>query len=157
MSGASRKLSGLQYGIRCLSPTDLTVPWKEMKAAHPFLFQNTFKDGQDKQEMICTISLKDVVAPFAARVQLSIRAGNTQRDAKTWYTADLFKDTDLVMRDDVKDVDWECVLVTEASSHLGEDSSPELLHKVYRHYPATLLCCGFNMLEQKTGSKDLLG
>ena len=130
-------------------------PWQELKTEDPESFRTPYIEAQNRQQMICTIVMRDITCPMILEVVQQMRSGELPMDMRTWdrehWTLELPPgDGPCKPRLDV-------VAVTEASAQLAHEVDPQVFRAVYRSYPHRFVWAGFNARTRVTGSKLLLG
>ena len=129
--------------------------WKELKTDDPEAFRTPYIEDQNRQQMICTIVMRDITCPMILKVVQQMCSGELPMDMRTWdrehWTLELPPgDGPCKPRLDV-------VAVTEASAQLAHEVDPQVFRAVYRSYPHRFVWAGFNARTRVTGSKLLLG
>jgi hypothetical protein len=135
-----------------------TSHWRDLKEGDPAAFENPCKEDQVKQQMICTIMMRDVTVPEIAEITESMQRGRLPADMRKWpkYPGSLSEI--LLPEGDMPFVPClDVVAVTEASALPSTQTTLRLCRLLYRQYSERLVWAGFNSVSRVTGSKLALG
>ena len=129
--------------------------WRELKDTKPHAFLRPYKAEDTKQEMICTIVMRDITCLKVQDVVQRMREGLLPMDLRHWKNTGF--ELELPPGDKPCTPDLSIVAVTEASALMNPQVSPRVVRFLYRSYPQRLLWAGFNGPARVTGSKLLVG
>ena len=130
-------------------------PWQELKTEDPEAFRTPYIEDQNRQQMICTIVMRDITCPMILEVVQKMHSGELPMDMRTWDREHWT--LELPPGDGPCKPRFDVVAVTEASAKLAHGVDPQVFRAVYRSYPHRFVWAGFNARTRVTGSKLLLG
>ena len=129
--------------------------WQELKSTNSDAFRRPYKETETKQEMICTIVMRDITCAKVQEVVQRMRAGDLPADLRHWDTNEF--GLELPHGNTPCKPDLTIVAVTEASALMAPGVTPAVVRHLYELYPHRLLWAGFNAPSRVTGSKLLVG
>ena len=129
--------------------------WKELKTSNPEFFRHPYKEEENSYQVIRTIVMKDITCPLIQQVVQQISCGTLSVDLRAWDR--MIWDLELPPGDGPCTPYLDVVAVTEASSLLAPDVTPQDVRILYRSYSHRLVWAGFNAYARCSGSKLVLG
>ena len=129
-----------------------TQNWADVKRQRPEWFQPLFRENQCRQEVICTLNYIHCLCPVLQQVHDVLQSCGEEN-------VDLCRrqGIHLYVPEGIRRVSCDLYVVCEASSNIATNLSPRNLRLVYGAYSQPVLWCGFNMANQSTGSKGVVG
>ncbi len=115
-----------------------TDDWDVVKSNHPEWFQPCFKEGLNRQHVICTVNYIHFLCPVLHEIRTVLESDYANvakcRDAGI----------EVHVPEGIERVAIDIYCVCEASSNIAPTLTPQALRRVYVYYPEPIIwCCYF--------------